>query len=56
MGRYRIGLMVGNKSIDYVHEIRMGIQNTLEESGHQLVAISDLLPSIRSIQSYCLTS
>lgn len=44
MGRYRIGLMVGNKSIDYVHEIRMGIQNTLEESGHQLVAISDLIP------------
>ncbi|MDO4798055.1 MAG: GGDEF domain-containing protein [Coriobacteriales bacterium] len=44
MGRYRIGLMVGNKSVDYVHDIRMGIQNTLEESGHQLIAISDLIP------------
>ena len=44
MERYRIGLMVGNKSIDYVHSIRMGIQNTLEEAGHTLVAIADLIP------------
>lgn len=44
MDRYRIGLMVGNKSIDYVHTIRMGVQNTLEESGHVLIAISDLIP------------
>ena len=44
MDRYRIGLMVGNKSIDYIHAIRMGVQNTLEEAGHVLVAISDLIP------------
>ncbi|MBO7674702.1 MAG: GGDEF domain-containing protein [Atopobiaceae bacterium] len=44
MERYRIGLMVGNKSIDYVHSIRMGIQNTLEEAGHTLIAIADLIP------------
>lgn len=44
MEQYRIGLMVGNKSIDYVHAIRMGVQNTLEESGHVLIAISDLIP------------
>ena len=44
MKRYRVGLMVGNKSIDYVHAIRMGVENTLEEAGHVLVAISDLIP------------
>jgi len=44
MKRYRIGLMVGNKSINYVHAIRMGLQNTLEDAGHTLVAISDLIP------------
>ncbi len=44
MRQYRIGLMVGNKSIEYVHAIKMGVQNTLEESGHTLVAISDLIP------------
>ena len=44
MKRYRVGLMVGNKSIDYVHAIRMGVENTLEEAGHILVAISDLIP------------
>ncbi|MBR3318877.1 MAG: GGDEF domain-containing protein [Atopobiaceae bacterium] len=44
MKRYRIGLMVGNKSIDYIHSIRMGVQNTLEEAGHTLIAISDLIP------------
>ena len=44
MKRYRIGLMVGNKSIDYIHAIRMGVQNTLEEAGHTLIAIADLIP------------
>ncbi|MBR3234006.1 MAG: GGDEF domain-containing protein [Atopobiaceae bacterium] len=44
MRRYRIGLLVGNKSIEYIHTIRMGVQNTLEEAGHVLVAISDLIP------------
>lgn len=44
MRRYRIGLMVGNKSVDYVRSVRMGIQNTLEAEGHILVAISDLIP------------
>ena len=44
MERYRIGLMVGNKSISYAHAIRMGLQNTLEDAGHTLVAISDLIP------------
>ena len=44
MKRYRVGLMVGNKSIDYVHAIRMGVENTLDEAGHVLIAISDLIP------------
>lgn len=44
MKRYRVGLMVGNKSIDYVHAIRMGVENTLGEAGHVLIAISDLIP------------
>ena len=44
MKRYRVGLMVGNKSIDYVHAIRMGVENTLEDAGHVLIAISDLIP------------
>ena len=39
MRQYRIGLLVGNKSIEYVHAIKMGVQITLEESGHTLVAI-----------------
>lgn len=41
---YRIGLMVGGKSIDYVHAIRVGVQNTLEEAGHTLVSVSDNIP------------
>ena len=44
MARYRIGLMAGNKSIDYVHQIRRGVQSVLDEEGHTLVAISDLIP------------
>ena len=43
MSQYRIGLMVGNKSIDYIQAVRLGVQNTLEESGNVLVAISDLI-------------
>lgn len=41
---YRIGLMVGGKSIDYVRAIRIGVQNTLEEAGHTLVSVSDNIP------------
>ena len=44
MRKYRIGLMVGNKTIDYPHALRMGVQNTLEDAGHMLVAIADLIP------------
>ncbi|MBR3225146.1 MAG: GGDEF domain-containing protein [Atopobiaceae bacterium] len=44
MKRYRIGLLVGNKSIDYIQAIRMGVQNTIEDAGHVLIAISDLIP------------
>ena len=44
MKRLRIGLMAGNKSIDYVRTIRLGVQNTLEEAGHILVAVEDLIP------------
>ena len=44
MSQFRIGLMVGNKTIDYPHSIRMGVQNTLEDTGHLLVAIADLVP------------
>lgn len=45
MRRYRIGLTVGNKTADYPRSLRMGIQNTIEEAGHILVAISDLIPT-----------
>ena len=44
MKQYRIGLMVGNKTIDYPHSIRMGVQNTLADENHTLVAIADLVP------------
>lgn len=45
MRRYRIGLTVGTMTGDYPHSLRMGIQNTIEDAGHILVAISDLVPS-----------
>ncbi len=45
MRRYRIGLTIGTFSTDYPVSLRMGIQNTIEEAGHILVAISDLIPS-----------
>lgn len=41
---YRIGLILGTKSTDYPHMIRMGVQNTLENSGHTLVCLADLIP------------
>ena len=44
MKQYRIGLMVGNKTIDYPHSVRMGVQNTLEDAHHLLVPIADLVP------------
>lgn len=44
MRRYRIGMMVGTMPSDYPRSLRLGAQNTIEEAGHILVAISDLLP------------
>lgn len=45
MRRYRIGFTVGTMASDYPRSMRLGIQNTLEEAGHILIAISDLIPS-----------
>lgn len=44
MSGYRIGLMAVHTNIDYPYFLRMGVQNTLEEEGHTLVAIADLIP------------
>ncbi len=44
MRKYRIGMLLGNKTIDYPHSIHMGFANTLEEEGHIVVAIADLIP------------
>lgn len=44
MRHLRIGLTIGTKFIDYPLEIRMGIQNTLEEQGHTFVSVCDLTP------------
>lgn len=41
---YRIGLILGTKSVDYLRMIRLGVQNTLENSGHTLVCFADLIP------------
>jgi len=44
MRPYRIGIVGAHTNIDYPRSLFMGIQNTIEEAGHTLVAISDLLP------------
>ena len=45
MARYRIGLMGVTTSSDYPRSIRLGIQNTIEELGHTLIHITELIPS-----------
>lgn len=44
MSGYRIGLMAVHTNIDYPYFLRLGVQNTLEEEGHTLVAIAELIP------------
>ena len=44
MKRYRIGLLAAHSAIDYPRSIRMGVQNTIEEAGHTLVVLADLIP------------
>lgn len=41
---YRIGLILGTKTTGYPRMIRLGVQNTLENTGHTLVCLSDLVP------------
>lgn len=41
---YRIGLILGTKATDYPRMLRQGVQNTLEEAGHTLVCLADLVP------------
>ncbi|MDO4538307.1 MAG: diguanylate cyclase [Coriobacteriales bacterium] len=44
MRRFRVGILLGNKEDDYLHSIRIGVQNVLEESGDILINIADLIP------------
>ena len=44
MRQYRIGLLAVHSDIDYPRSLRMGVQNTVEEAGHTLVALADLIP------------
>lgn len=44
MRQYRIGLMAVHSAIDYPHSLRMGVQNTIEEAGHTVVTIAELVP------------
>ncbi|MDO4806863.1 MAG: GGDEF domain-containing protein [Coriobacteriales bacterium] len=44
MRQYRIGLMGVHSEFDYPKAMRMGVQNTIEEAGHTLVAIAELIP------------
>lgn len=44
MGHYRIGLMAVHAAIDYPRSLRLGVKNTLEEAGHTLVTIAELIP------------
>ena len=44
MNQYRIGLIAAHSHIDYPRSLRLGVQNTLEEAGHTLVSIADLIP------------
>ena len=42
--RFRIGIMGTHAAIDYTRTIRLGVQNTLEDAGHTMVIVSDLMP------------
>ena len=44
MRPYRIGIVGSHTNIDYPRSLLMGVQNTVEEAGHTLVAVGDLLP------------
>ncbi|MDO4797049.1 MAG: GGDEF domain-containing protein [Coriobacteriales bacterium] len=44
MRRYRIGLLGVHSAIDYPQSLRMGAKNTIEEAGHTLVTIAELIP------------
>lgn len=44
MRQYRIGLMAVHSAIDYPHALRKGVQNVIEEAGHTLVTIAELIP------------
>lgn len=54
MKKFKIGLMSVHSAIDYPHALRMGVQNTLEESGHFLVTIAELIPyhTLTNAESY----
>ena len=44
MKQFRIGLAAVHSEIDYPRSLRMGVQNTLEELGHTLVPLAELIP------------
>lgn len=54
MAPYRIGLLGVHSTIDYPRSLRMGVQNTLEEAGHTLIAIAELIPyhTLDNAESY----
>ena len=45
MERYRLGLLGVNTTSDYPRSVRMGIKNAVEEAGHTLIHISELIPA-----------
>ncbi|MDO4537044.1 MAG: GGDEF domain-containing protein [Coriobacteriales bacterium] len=44
MRPYRVGILGCHTAIDYPRSLRLGVQNALEEAGHTLVTITDLVP------------
>ena len=54
MRRYRIGLLAVHSAIDYPHSLRMGVKNTIEEAGHTLVTIAELIPyhTLQNAEAY----
>lgn len=54
MQRYCIGLMGVHSEFDYPKALRLGVQNTVEEAGHTLVAIAELIPyhTLDNAESY----
>ncbi len=54
MQKYKIGLLAVHSAIDYPHSLRMGVQNTIEEAGHILVTIAELIPyhTLTNAESY----